>query len=604
MNGPTVKPFRVLLISNVRPSRSWNFANRITREVPVTAICGIVQRPLRSIPTVQQQIARHEIGKTFVPNGLLSKARMFLSSIASTLVGTLLWFIHGCPINPNNQGRLTTDKLSRECARMGWPLLVMLDTNSVDIPDSIRREPVDLVILLGDFPSAPELPVNSLNGCIRASFRTDESSLAERRNGALVRIEHLTRGSETPCTVASVSLQWQPYDGLLGFTLKADLLADDLLLHTAASLQAGNLGSTPTVVQQWAERILAPCLRQFQEVSNHVPQNGQLSKHCRSKWKLCMDTLLLCSPWILARNWYRRCKKQYPVLILAHHLISDRPHRMGMPTEMFFQHILFLQKHYRIVSLSEAVELLRSGELRVPTVALTFDDGYADNFLNLRAVANETGISATLFITTHPVEAQQEFGHDLSNGMTGFFPLTWDQIQYWSTRGVEFGSHTRTHMDCGTPDSAKLSPEIIGSKDDLEAQLGKSVALFAFPFGQRENMSSEAMRLAASAYSHFVSSFGGEGPSSGKNLQSHLFRKNFYASKWELELELQSVFDFAGAIRKLFSRSEKEVADQEAIVPISPKLNTSLTTAANQHVVDRRAFRRDSEKAGYRSSLL
>lgn len=554
-----MNPFRVLLVSNVRPSRSWNFANRITREVPGTTICGIVQRPFRSIPAIQQQIAAREMRKTLTPHGWLSKVRLFFGSIPNKLVGTLLWFIHGCPIALSNQERFTTDKLRRECARMAWPLLVTLDENVGDIPNSMRHDPVDLVILLGEFPSTPNLPLSSLNGCMRASCRPDEGKLAESKTDTSVRIEHLIRDSQKPCIIASASLPWQPYDGLLGFTLKTDLIADDLLLQTVASLVAGIPASSSTAVQQWTERVLTPSLTQLQKVPNYIPPNGQFSKQCRSRWKLCLDTFLLCSPWILARNWYRRCKRQYPVLILAHHLVSDRPHRMGMPTEVFLRQILFLQKHYRIVSLSEAVELIRSGEVRVPTVALTFDDGYADNFLNLRAVANEVGISTTLFITTHPVETHEEFGHDLTNGMTGFLPLTWDQIQYWSTRGVEFGSHTRTHMDCGTPDSEKLHSEIIGSKEDLEAQLGKSVELFAFPYGQRENMSLEAMRLAASAYSHFVSSFGGEAPPSRKNLNCHLFRKNFYPNQWELELELQSVFDFAGAIRGLFSRRKRKL---------------------------------------------
>jgi peptidoglycan/xylan/chitin deacetylase (PgdA/CDA1 family) len=277
---------------------------------------------------------------------------------------------------------------------------------------------------------------------------------------------------------------------------------------------------------------------------------------------------------------------------------------MGMPTEAFLHQVLYLQKYYRIVNLSQAIELLRSGKVRVPTVALTFDDGYADNFLNLRAVANEVGIPATLFITTHPVEAHQEFGHDLTNGMTGFLPLTWEQIQYWSTRGVEFGSHTRTHMDCGTPDLAKLHWEIVGSKDDLETQLGKSVDLFAFPYGQRENMSSEAMRLATSAYSHFVSSYGGEAPSScGKNLQPHLFRKSFYPSQWEMEMELQSVFDFAGAIRRLFSRGEKVASHKDSQVAMAPKLTESMSAAPNQNFAERPGFRQASEGTGYRSSV-
>lgn len=598
-----MKASRVLLISNVRPSRSWNFANRITREVPDTAICGIAQRPLGSVPVIQQQIARGKMPKAFAAHGWLSKARLFFGSIADTLLEFLLWFIHGCPINLNSQGVFTIVELNKECDRMGWPLVVARDENLGEIPDFMRRDPADLVVLLGHFPSLPDLPFNSVNGFIRASCHDDQGTRAEAMSGTVVRIEHLTKTTGPARTIASVSLPWQPLDGLMGFTLKTDLIADDLLLQTASSLLAGSPANTPTAVHQWAERILAPCLTQFQKTLDHTPQNARSSTHYRPRWKLCLDTFMLCSPWILIRNWYRRAKKRYPVLILAHHLVSDRPHRMGMSTEVFFRQVLFLQKHYRIVSLSEAIELLRSGEVRVPTVALTFDDGYADNFLNLRAVANEAGISATLFITTQPVEAHCEFGHDLTNGMTGFLPLTWGQIQYWSTRGVEFGSHTRTHMDCGTRDSDKLQWEIIGSKNDLEAQLGRPVGLFAFPYGKRNNMSPEAMHLAASAYSHFVSCFGGEAPSSGGNPQCHLFRKTFYPNQWELELELHSVFDLTGAIRTLLSRSKKKVADKKAAVPISPKLNPSVTATANQSFIDRRALRQDTQKAGYRSLL-
>src|SRR5207247_8619676 len=94
--------------------------------------------------------------------------------------------------------------------------------------------------------------------------------------------------------------------------------------------------------------------------------------------------------------------------------------------------------------------LLRSGQISAPTVVLTFDDGYADNFLNLRAVTNEIGISPTLFVTTDPVEAHREFANDLATGTTGFCPLPWDQIQYSNTAGADFGSHPRTHVDCGS----------------------------------------------------------------------------------------------------------------------------------------------------------
>src|SRR5207245_5302481 len=45
-----MSPFRILILSSVRPSRAWRMANRITREVPGAEICGIVQRPVQQLP--------------------------------------------------------------------------------------------------------------------------------------------------------------------------------------------------------------------------------------------------------------------------------------------------------------------------------------------------------------------------------------------------------------------------------------------------------------------------------------------------------------------------------------------------------------------------
>jgi len=264
---------------------------------------------------------------------------------------------------------------------------------------------------------------------------------------------------------------------------------------------------------------------------------------------------LLCLPWIISRNWYRRVRGRYPALILAHHLVADRPHGMGMPTTDFWRRIRFLQRQYQIVSLSEADKLLRSGRVKVPALVLTFDDGYCDNYITLRAVAEETGAKIALFLATQQVELHQEFAHDLAAGTKGFFPLTWDQVQDWSRRDVEFGSHTRTHFDCGSGDRVKLEAEIVDSRRDLEMCLDRPCNFFAFPFGKRENISPEAMQIAASTYPIVLSSYGGENlPQEGQK-QQHLLRKGFYSDPWELELELQGVFDLVQGARMWLKRT-------------------------------------------------
>ena len=146
-------------------------------------------------------------------------------------------------------------------------------------------------------------------------------------------------------------------------------------------------------------------------------------------WKLLIKSLVYAVP-VTLRNWQRRRREDYPVMILYHHLVSDRPHRFGVSTAYFLRQVNYLLRHYRVVSLSEAVELVRKGGVKAPTVAVTFDDGYADNFVNLRAVTEETGLPIGYFISTEHISNGREFAHDQSFYEHGFPPNTWEQIEF------------------------------------------------------------------------------------------------------------------------------------------------------------------------------
>jgi peptidoglycan/xylan/chitin deacetylase (PgdA/CDA1 family) len=560
-----MKTLRVLILSNVRPSRAWTFAKRILGEVPGAEICGIVQRPMRSIPWIQQMLAMGKRGASATP-GRWSKAKLLVRSVTDKIADWLLWLAHGCPRRLSSSS-FSVEWLRQECAQAGWLFALIAEDFEAGVAALLRPRKVDLVVLLGQFSSIAEFSARASMGCIWASDHKPSHGPVEPGRDALVSVEHLAQGAQTPLKIVSLTLPWQPFDGPAGFTLKADLIADDLLLETAGSLLRGDAATASTLVSQWANRVLTPLLSQLHGIGHQTCRDSRGRKRFRPTWKLCLDTLLLLSPGILVRNWHRRLSRRYPLLILAHHLVADRPHRMGVPTEVLWRQVLFLRKHYRIVGISEGVELLRSGQISAPTVVLTFDDGYADNFLNLRAVTNEIGIPPTLFVTTDPVEAHREFDHDLATGTTGFFPLTWDQIQYWNTRGVDFGSHTRTHFDCGSVHLEKLQSEILGSRNDLEARLGKPVEFFAFPYGKHKNMSSAAECLAASAYKHYVSCLGGESLAKAGQSHTHLFRKKFYRSQWELELELQSVFDLVDDIKAWFRRRASHSSKPAVVSP-------------------------------------
>jgi peptidoglycan/xylan/chitin deacetylase (PgdA/CDA1 family) len=533
---------RILLLSNVRPSRAWKIAKRFMREIPGAEIAGIIQRPFQQLPLLEQLIVTGGSQDASCFPSALWRVNRWFHSMLDRLVDGILWCVHGCPRNLNAVSKFTVETLAENCSRIGCSFLLTANFNDASVVDFICKKDPSLVIVLGELPVTPELSRAAQCGAIRVCQTVLKNDTTEAKEGVQTRVEYFAKGSETALLIAAMAIPFQAYDGLLGLTLKTDLIADDLLVQTTASLRTGSLVQVSEEVTKWAQKIFSPYLSQLEQAPAEVGQ-GVPSPRCRSVWKLCVETLLLCSPWVIARNWYRRWRGQYPVLILSHHLLADRPHPMGISTETFWRLVRFLQKHYRIVRLSEAVELLRSRHVTVPTIVLTFDDGYADNFVSLRAVAEETGIWVTLFIATQLVETHREFEHDVEKGTRGFLPLTWDQIRYWSLRGAEIGSHTRTHLDCRSSDRTRLREEIFGSKSDLESRIEKPISFFAFPFGKPENISPESVDLAASAYGTFVSDFGGENLPDRVIRQEHLFRKSLYTDPWELELELQSVFD-------------------------------------------------------------
>jgi len=531
-------------------------AEKISSDVPGGDVCAIVQQTWRQLPGMQRLIGTGDLDAVDGRGGLRSQAGLWIRKVWKELLNWGVWCAHGCPRNVHGETMFTDKELAARCYQSGRPLLQVDDLDGWNTAEFACQQRADLIVVLGQPSLSGELlavpPLGSVRINVRGGTDSDNTTL---QDGIELNVEYFGRGAGIGCSLGSVSLPSQPYDGLLGITLKSDLIADDLLLLAVKSLENGSPARASKEIRKWIQSTLSPSLDQFILPPGQSPARRTTShQRCRSIAKLFAHSLLGI-PLMMCRNWYRRLRGRYPVLILTHHLVSDRPHSMGIPTEHFWRQMRFLHRHYRIASLSEAIGLLRSGRVTEPTVALTFDDGYGDNFITLRAVAEETGTAIAIFVATQPIDAHQEFDHDLAAGTRGFFPLSWNQVQAWSSRGVEFGSHTRTHFDCGSSDRARLETEIAGSGRDLEVRLGRRCNCFAFPFGQAENMSPEAIEIAASTYQSLFSSYGGENLPCDGHVKPHLLRKGFYFDPWELELEMQSVFSLAQNIKEKFKQA-------------------------------------------------
>lgn len=199
-----------------------------------------------------------------------------------------------------------------------------------------------------------------------------------------------------------------------------------------------------------------------------------------------------------------------PSMILFYHRVADdHPNAWTIPTQLFERQINWIRKRFEIVSLAEAQCRLRSKNNYVPTVSLTFDDGYSDNCAHALPFLIRHQIPCTYFITLDPVLSGRPFPHDEQAGVP-LAPNTVEQIRSLADAGIEIGAHTRTHPDVGKiSDPSQLHDEIVTVKDELELLTQKEVPYFAFPFGLESNMTAEAVRVVRNAgYKGICSAYG------------------------------------------------------------------------------------------------
>jgi len=89
--------------------------------------------------------------------------------------------------------------------------------------------------------------------------------------------------------------------------------------------------------------------------------------------------------------------------ILAFHRVLREADALfpNVPDARRFARILtWLKGWLNVLPLDEAIERLSSGELPERAAAITFDDGYADNYTEALPVLREHGMSATFFVAT------------------------------------------------------------------------------------------------------------------------------------------------------------------------------------------------------------
>lgn len=231
-------------------------------------------------------------------------------------------------------------------------------------------------------------------------------------------------------------------------------------------------------------------------------------------------------------------KRNFPAVIINYHrffrdldgVIDIEPTVTHLVSD-FEKELKFLKRYFDVVSLDEVVAVLRAGKAFTrPTIAITIDDGFRDNFELAFPLLKRHDIPATIFLTAgligmnkriwvdHLAEMifagsgsfqekrstyyttlkrlkdmsleerdgylkKMEEGAEPAAGQEPLM-LDWQQVREMAQSRISFGAHTLAHPILTNMPLEDAKREILESKKTIEQEAGLKVRHFAYPNGR------------------------------------------------------------------------------------------------------------------------
>jgi len=263
-----------------------------------------------------------------------------------------------------------------------------------------------------------------------------------------------------------------------------------------------------------------PTLRQVAAMRKRLSNDGALRLKRVCKEVFFWSYVRLARP--LAGRYLGWRNRQRVVVLLYHRVSDELRDSLTVGIEQFDAQMEWLRHHHQVVGIADIIHGNVPRNTTRPVIAVTFDDGYLDNYEHAVPILLRHQVPAAFFVSTGMIETTEGFPHDLKRLGKALPTMTWEHLRHMRDFGFVIGSHTVTHLDCGSADMETVRRELVESRDTLKRNLDLDEVFFAYPFGGRANMSSAVLQMVKElGYAGCLSAYGGfiRGPIDSYNIE-------------------------------------------------------------------------------------
>lgn len=199
----------------------------------------------------------------------------------------------------------------------------------------------------------------------------------------------------------------------------------------------------------------------------------------------------------------------HAVILQYHHVSNETPQATSISPQQFSKHLQWLKdNNFQVWPLQKIVKALQEQPSKNKTgnnlpdrvVAITFDDGYKNNYEHAYPLLRKFDYPFTIFLNTKPV----------NDGYKSH--LSWHQIKEMSENGATIANHTKTHPYLLRRENSesseqwlkRMKEEINHAEKSIQKHTGKSEKLFAYPYGESSPKLRELLNeLGYTSFSQF-----------------------------------------------------------------------------------------------------